>query len=1097
VLCPCARAQLASPTAVAPSLGFAEDRFIVRLTPEASRAAFVAPQRGRIARARLGLPSLDRVLASWPGAWLEPEFRGDRPPAPGSNETDFSAFYVVHLPAGANRDAAITQFRAAGVVTEAHPIAFTSVTAVPNDSLFSIAYHLYQPSRRDIHAPEAWDITKGDTSIVVAIIDTGVVPYHPDLGGTVAGGSGQFWTNPIEAAGVPGEDDDHNGFVDDLHGWDFVDLITGFDAVPGEDWRDEDNDPNDFIGHGTCVAGLIGAINDNTIGVTGTAWNVRLMPLRVVYSSVRQQTGIVDMSYVTEAIRYATLKKADVINISLSNVSVSELDLAVDAAVDSGIVVVVAAGNNGTPNYIGDGHPEVVVVAATDADDVIPVWSNHNSHVDLAAPGVNLPTTVRLQAGTDSLSLRAPGYVPDVAGTSFSTPLVSGAVALIQSARRARGLGRLDSKQAGTVLRYTADDIAAQNPGITGFGGGRLQMARAVAAASRVRFQRLTERLLAPGVSYRTNRGDSLLAYVAEDGRFGARLVLYNAIGLGVMGSVPLPSIPTNALAAADLGAGRGLGIFVPLGDRIAGFGAAGAELPGWPVRPSRGGLIGSPVLGDLDGDGSLEIVSKGTEGAIWAWTSAGALLPGFPIFLGGGAEIYAPLALSDVDAQPGAEIIVAETNGTVHAFTWTGATEAPGWPVATGDPVPAGPVVAELAGQPVVVVSGLNAVHRIASNGSQLPSTARIGSEVSRDPALGDLDHDGTDEIVVTAPSGAQATALSGAGGTEWQVPWNNPVVGAPLIGWFTASDSQGVAVPVGTRLQGIAGSGATLPDFLPYPEGNPILALVTTGVDDSVRLIQGTSSDSTLYSYEFHSGAAGGRPSWPTQRGNFARTASRLYRPAMSEGDAIPPVRISDLGARAPDSTSNLLRWTAPLDVGPTGKALEYDLRAGFTSNLLLTNFPAGKKLPIALVPAAAGEAESLLVSGLATVDRYFAIRSRDASGNWSPASAPIQRLYPAGSPPPPPGGPTTLALAVGANPARLPVPISWQAPGGGGHEVRIYDLGGRLLRSIALGSASQGAASWDGRATDGANVPSGVYLMTLIDGPRRTTIRFVLLQ
>jgi hypothetical protein len=97
------------------------------------------------------------VLAGWPGAWIEPEFRGDHPPAPGSNQTDFSAFYVVHLPAGANRDMAITQYRAASAVTDAHPIALTSVTAVPNDSLWSLAYHLYQPSRRDIHAPEAWD----------------------------------------------------------------------------------------------------------------------------------------------------------------------------------------------------------------------------------------------------------------------------------------------------------------------------------------------------------------------------------------------------------------------------------------------------------------------------------------------------------------------------------------------------------------------------------------------------------------------------------------------------------------------------------------------------------------------------------------------------------------------------------------------------------------------------------------------------------------------------------------------------------------------------------------------------------------------------
>jgi hypothetical protein len=82
----------------------------------------------------------------------------------------------------------------------------------------------------------------------------------------VPGGSGQFWTNRAEAEGRPGVDDDRNGFVDDIHGWDFVSLINGSDAVPGEDWQDEDNDPNDFIGHGTGVAGLVGAISDNSTG---------------------------------------------------------------------------------------------------------------------------------------------------------------------------------------------------------------------------------------------------------------------------------------------------------------------------------------------------------------------------------------------------------------------------------------------------------------------------------------------------------------------------------------------------------------------------------------------------------------------------------------------------------------------------------------------------------------------------------------------------------------------------------------------------------------------------------------------------------------
>jgi subtilisin family serine protease len=98
--------------------------------------------------------------------------------------------------------------------------------AAPNDSLYPTSYWYRQPSRRDIHAEEAWNLTTGDTSIVVAIADSGVLPYHPDLGGTTLGLSGQIWTNWAERGGLAGVDDDANGYVDDVHGWDFVSLVS-------------------------------------------------------------------------------------------------------------------------------------------------------------------------------------------------------------------------------------------------------------------------------------------------------------------------------------------------------------------------------------------------------------------------------------------------------------------------------------------------------------------------------------------------------------------------------------------------------------------------------------------------------------------------------------------------------------------------------------------------------------------------------------------------------------------------------------------------------------------------------------------------------
>src|SRR6185503_18717521 len=106
----------------------------------------------------------------------------------------------------------------------------------------------------------------------------------------------RIWVNALERDGTAGVDDDGNGYVDDDRGWDFVALDSEQQVVPGEDWRDEDNDPDDFVGHGTAVAGIAAARTDNRIGVASTAWNARIMPLRVGWSGARAPSGEIDLS---------------------------------------------------------------------------------------------------------------------------------------------------------------------------------------------------------------------------------------------------------------------------------------------------------------------------------------------------------------------------------------------------------------------------------------------------------------------------------------------------------------------------------------------------------------------------------------------------------------------------------------------------------------------------------------------------------------------------------------------------------------------------------------------------------------------------------
>src|SRR5439155_5215652 len=251
-----------------------------RLTPTAAAALRTATSQA----GSIDSPALARLAAAAGVAAFEPEFPRPHGARAAGPSADLSAFLIARLAPGAKPDAAVAALRRAADVADAWPIAILPVTAVPNDSLFAQSYHLYQASRRDLHALEAWDVYPGDSSVVVAILDTGILPDHPDLGSL--SGATHLWINPAERDGAAGVDADGNGYVDDLRGRDSVAAAPGARADEGEDWRDADNDPSDFAGHGTAVAGLIGAVVENQIRVTGLVPDVRLMALRIGWSSV-------------------------------------------------------------------------------------------------------------------------------------------------------------------------------------------------------------------------------------------------------------------------------------------------------------------------------------------------------------------------------------------------------------------------------------------------------------------------------------------------------------------------------------------------------------------------------------------------------------------------------------------------------------------------------------------------------------------------------------------------------------------------------------------------------------------------------------------
>ena len=975
-----------------PEVRYRPDAIVIQLRPEASRLlrGIRSEPRPMVTRVeRLGVSGLDRVASDMGGVWFEPEFPNDAIDRQGAvPSAALGGFYIVHLPPGSDRDRAVDAFRRVPEVERADPIAIVPVQVIPNDSLWSSAYYFYQSSRHDMSAVPAWDICRGDTAVSVGILDTGVLLDHPDL-------RDQIQINWPERNGIPGVDDDGNGYVDDDRGWDFVALDSALLAVPAEDWRDEDNDPNDFVGHGTAVAGLVAAQTNNRIGISSVAWNARLLPLRIGWSSSRAPSGEIDLSYVARAMVYATRLGARVLNCSFTSVRQADLIAAADFATRSGVAIVASAGNGERWHYLPD-RDDVIGVAATDRFDHVAAFSNRGDFVDVAAAGVDVAITSVTRTGRDSLGSRRPTYATG-SGTSFAAPLVSGAVALIQSYRLQCGLPLLSPYEAQIRLIETADDISAENPGVTGYGSGRINLLRALTGSQGSLVLPSDARTVGPGIVIPTRSGVARIYFAREDGR----LLIANAARDAIPRTVTLPGVPMAGLAAADLGHDRGIGIFATVktgtgeGFIVAGFDPDGRPLPGWPVSGFGRGGTAESALGDLDGDGALEVVRGSGDGRVWAWRADGTSVPGFPRVLDNLTR-QVQIALSDLNGEPGVEIIAAVQGGAFHAIRGDG-TYLPGWPPALGFAAVWDPVVMRLGTDPNPVVVGAEDPNRLVA--LRADGTIRWERSISGIQALpltaGDLDGNGTDEIVLARWAPTRIVALDSLGSDRigWDAPGftSAPPPASLLVASLAPKGAAGVLhfTSQGWLQAYDARGGRVGPLPLPGGAGRSSSVFDVDG-DGRTEVVAGSGQDSAIYVYEagldtWNAAAQ----SWPTARGNFARTGSRLYAPALGLLDDIPPEGVSDLRATEIGAHTVELRWTAPEDDGDAGRPSRYDLRYSFHP-IDEASFPTAQKVPGLPTPAVPGESERMMVLGLDEVRiYYFAIRSVDTAGNSSPIS------------------------------------------------------------------------------------------------------------
>jgi len=343
------------------------------------------------------------------------------------------------------------------------------LTDVPDDPLLSSQWWLRNTSLggKDIRAVGGWAEATGDSNIVIAIVDSGVDWNHPDLGGTHPDKvNGAIFTNWTEYYGTTGVDDDGNGKIDDIRGWDFVnDPGAGY---PDEDDAVADNDPSDYESHGTACAGCSAALTNNGVGVAGVSRGCKILPVRVGLLQDGETGGVVYMSWASAGMIYAAQMGANIINCSWG--SSSYLSFATDYCISSGAIVVTAAGNDDdqVASYLGS-YDGVLAVAATGEGDAKASFSSYGTWVEVSAPGVSITTTM-YDRFTGS------HVYGSTQGTSFSSPIVCGALALIWSANP--GWNRT---QVMNQLLNNCDDIDAINPGYEGLlGAGRINLLKAL-----------------------------------------------------------------------------------------------------------------------------------------------------------------------------------------------------------------------------------------------------------------------------------------------------------------------------------------------------------------------------------------------------------------------------------------------------------------------------------------------------------------------------------------------------------------------------------------------------------------------------------------
>ncbi|UCE66848.1 MAG: S8 family serine peptidase [Candidatus Zixiibacteriota bacterium] len=734
-----------------------------------------------------GINSIDNLCASHRVVEIEPFYDG---PVTATGLKDIvPRMYILHVEEGIDVLSAYTAFKSSADIEFSDLYDIPHLDYTPNDPSINAQWHLNK-----VEAYNAWDVLRGDTTrvAIISICDTGIYWMHPDL-------AANMWINEpedlngngtMDAGDYNGLDDDGNGYVDDVIGWD-----NG----------NNDNDPReDSPIHGTHVAGCVSEVTDNGLNGASLGFSARVMA-----NKGANYAG--QLTAVYPAMIWAANNGAHIINCSWgSSYYSSNYQSIINGLWAGGVLVVAAAGNvNNTQNHYPAAYNHVLAVAATNQADIKASFSSYGSYVDVSAPGVGIYATWATN-----------GFIA-MDGTSMAAPVTAGLAGLLKAADPSAGPDDISD-----IIIASADNIDDINPQYAGrLGSGRINAYSALASANtpniveRSRSLTITDDdgdgILNPGESFElvltleniwadaenvvvTLTGNDDISFSDGSANFGNISHGGSADNFSdpFDGTVSADNIPgpitVNMNIQADGGYNDDVDLVIETSLYLLNFPldipgniessplifdvdvdgsneiivgssddntyvieADGQNSNGWPKSAS-GDILTGPAVGNLDALGGYEVVAISKNGNIYAWNTAGNVLPGFPVNLGG--IFYSGVMLADIDGDYDLEIIAGSfANNNIYVLNHDGSNFS-GWPVAGSNRWYGSPASGDLDGDGdmEIIYAGFDSsLHAYNFDGNEVTGfPVSLDDVVWGSVAVSNLDGDPDMEIAVVTSS-------------------------------------------------------------------------------------------------------------------------------------------------------------------------------------------------------------------------------------------------------------------------------------------------------------------------------------------------------